>query len=90
MIMNYNEGENDDDYKISENFPNSLEGRDFEIFEYYLSTELRIKILKQIKSTILKTYKLFKSNEKEIHKRFYDIAKGRNEDKNEQLDILSR
>ncbi len=64
--MNYNQGEDDDFWKISENFPNSLEGFDFEIFEYNLSTELRRKILEQIKSTILKTYKLFKSNEKEI------------------------
>ncbi len=89
MIMNYNQG-SIDVYKISENFPNSFEGYEFRIIEYWISTELRIKILEQVKSTILKTYKLFKSNEKEIRKRFYEIDKGRNEDKNEQLDILSR
>ena len=90
MIKNYNQGEDDDFCKISENFPNSLEGWDFWNFEYDLSTELRMKILEQIKSTILKTYKLFKSTEKEIRKRFYEIAKGRNEDKNEQFKIWLR
>ena len=87
--MNYNQGEDDDLWKISENFPNSLEGCDFGIFKSKLSTELRRKILEQIKSTILKTYKLFKNNEKEIRKRFYEIAKSKRiENKNEQLDIL--
>ena len=76
MIMNYNQGTSDL-WKISENFPNSLEGFDFGIFEYKLSIELRMKILKQIKSTILKTYKLFKSNEKEIRERFYEITKSK-------------
>ncbi len=88
MIMNYNQGTSEL-LKISENFPNSLEGKDFYIFKYKLSPELKIKILKQIKSSILKTYKLFRNNYEEIIKKFYEIAKGRNvADKNEQFDIL--
>ena len=77
MIMNYNQGRSGY-YKISENFPNSLEGFDFGIFKSLLSTELRRKILEKIKSTILNTYKLFKSNKNEIRKRFYEIEHMKN------------
>ena len=44
-----------------------------------------IKILDQIKASILKTYKLFKSNEQEIRKRFYEIVKDKSENNNEQV-----
>ncbi len=79
MIKSYNNQYTQDWKKISEDFPNSFERYDFYNFKYRLPKKSRIKILEQIKANIRKTYNLFKNNEGEICKRYYEIAKSKNE-----------